>query len=69
MMQLKPCPFCGRGVEYLDVEKENFGYTGNIFILCNGCEAQGPKCKSKRSAVKSWNREVKNKVKYDEKSK
>ena len=62
--KLRPCPFCGR-IKSLEVEHR----TGNVFVVCNNCYAEGPGtaegfgCEKKygrietdEKAITAWNR-------------
>lgn len=45
--ELLPCPFCGSGCHLAD--------TGNKWISCNSCDAEGPVRATEQDAIKAWN--------------
>ena len=49
--KLKPCPFCGR-VKSLEIEHR----TGNIFVTCGNCYAEGPGTAEGFSCAKKYGR-------------
>lgn len=60
---IKPCPFCGGEAEIKSNENylETCMYGPSIldsilfYGICTQCKSRGPKVKSKKSAVDSWN--------------
>ena len=53
MIDLKPCPFCGSKIVYL----ENFKpYAFLYWIECGRCGASGERCETVDKAVDAWNR-------------
>lgn len=75
MIELKPCPFCGREAEIIAETKRNIGFT--IWCECKECSArtegycpnmENPahaiksieRCKEK--AIESWNRRTNDEV-------
>lgn len=53
-IELKPCPFCGGTDVVCHLDKSGSGY----FVLCEGCEAQGPSASSMTGAEFDWSEAV-----------
>jgi Lar family restriction alleviation protein len=45
---LKPCPFCG-------VNDAHVSDTGAEWVICRGCEAEGPVGDTRQEAIEKWN--------------
>jgi len=61
MINLKPCPFCGREAELIHISR--FGSDGSV-IVCRSCEVEGKwfsvssSYASDEKAIEAWNRLV-----------
>ena len=44
---LLPCPFCGASAHMAD--------TGNLWVVCDDCTAEGPGGDSEQDAINAWN--------------
>jgi hypothetical protein len=58
--RLRKCPFCNS-----DIFTIRYEGTETVSILCNGCQAQGPKASDKVGAIVLWNRAAKPTAKTD----
>lgn len=54
-MELKPCPFCGKKAEVIELKSER---PWEYFVACtrDKCVEQRRLYRSKKSAVDAWNR-------------
>jgi hypothetical protein len=54
----RPCPFCGSGPDELVLMASGkLGAAGTVhFVLCLGCECEGPNGKTQLEAAQRWNR-------------
>ena len=57
--KLKPCPFCGDDMPFVNEYKTNFFET-RFYVVCEICQSKGKSCKSRKEAIQSWNRRVDN---------
>lgn len=51
MGKMKPCPFCGRLADGVEIDKYGFFVT-----VCGKCKASGPRSLSIEAADEAWNR-------------
>lgn len=59
MEELKRCPFCGGEAVLEDMGEPSVFDEGQYFVRCKKCCAeQGGLWKTKRTAIKRWNRRV-----------
>ena len=50
--ELKPCPFCGAEVDFMN-------HDSNVFwVQCRNCGSHGMQSRTKRAAIEAWNRRV-----------
>lgn len=56
---LEPCPFCGGADDADEPRLQDHDLRGLEitfrFVECPGCGACGPRCATKRQAIKAWN--------------
>jgi len=52
--EIKPCPFCGAEGDFINHDSSVF------WVQCMNCGAHGRQCRTKRGAIKAWNRRVNN---------
>lgn len=50
---LKPCPFCGEDSRFVEIEFVEFS-DGEGAIVCQCCEAQGPRVRIGSVALQDW---------------
>lgn len=58
MATLKPCPFCGSRKSKLGAY-EGVGESIH-FVICLGCQADGPVRNTEEAAIEAWNRRFNN---------
>lgn len=67
MTELKPCPFCGRKVAFVDYvfHKERPYYQHYAQVICAACQASvgstgfsNTKEEAERKAIKAWNMRI-----------
>ena len=54
MVELKPCPFCGR-IDTLGTD--SYKDSGRLwyFVKCEECICDGPVCCGEKEAIEAWN--------------
>lgn len=57
MLNLKPCPFCGRD-DKVGFEFFKSKYASYSSVYCRNCESTGPRSYTVDGAIRAWNERV-----------
>lgn len=61
-LTLKPCPFCGSDdLDLMETCSGIGGLSGEYYVTCWSCYAEGGKEKTRKKAKQGWNRRSDNK--------